>query len=283
MRGILLELDCSRWIVSEALEKIRDSVKFVKGSDSRERMFEACVETVGIQNKNNAGLILDVATRWISTYSMLSRAIKFKDALRNLSEVEPSYKFFPSELEWSRAALINEFLSPFAEMTKLVSGSSYPTANLYFMHVWKIETWLIYHAASEDEAIREMVKIMKLKFDKYWEDYSDIVAIAAVLDPRLKFKCLEYCYSTLNPSTSKSKADCIRKKIEKLFRVYKKTTKTTTATTSETTLENSLPAGYGSHLLVLEAGSLPSTEADYYHPMYKLSSVQGTGSVGLNR
>ncbi|KAL0760756.1 hypothetical protein Bca101_076906 [Brassica carinata] len=71
------------------------------------------------------------------------------------------------DLEWSRGALISEFLSPFAEMTKLVSDSSYPTANLYFMQVWKIESWLRDHATSEDESIREMVKIMKLKFDKY--------------------------------------------------------------------------------------------------------------------
>ncbi|CAG7869643.1 unnamed protein product, partial [Brassica rapa] len=77
-------------VIGEALEKIRDSVKFVKGSESREKI--ACVETVGIQNKNNANLILDVATRWNSTFLMLSRAIDFKDALRNLSEVEPSYK-----------------------------------------------------------------------------------------------------------------------------------------------------------------------------------------------
>ena len=130
-------------------------------------------------------------------------------------------------------------------MTKLVSDSSYPTANLYFMQVWKIESCLRDHATSEDESICEMVQIMKLKFDKYWDDYSDILSIAAVLDPKLKFKCLEYCYNTLNPVTSKAKIDCIRKKMEKLFRVYKKNTKTTTTTASETTLKNSLPSGYG--------------------------------------
>lgn len=231
-------------VIGEALEKIRETVKFVKSSESREKMFVACVETVGIPNPNQAGLLLDVTTRWNSTFIMLSRAIKFKDALRNLSEVEPSYKWFPSELEWSRAALINEFLSPFAEMTKLVSGSSYPTANLYFMQVWKIESWLRYHANSEDDAISEMVKIMRLKFDKYWDDYSDILAIAAVMDPRLKFKCLEYCYTTLNPSTSKAKMDHIRKKLEKQFGVYKKSTRTAAATSSDTTSATSLPTGY---------------------------------------
>nr|VDD52730.1 unnamed protein product [Brassica oleracea] len=63
-------------------------------------------------------------------------------------------------------------------------------------------------------------------------EFCDILAIDAVLDPRLKFKCLEYCYTTLNPSTSKAKIDHIRKKMEKLFGVYKKNTKATTTTAS---------------------------------------------------
>lgn len=166
-------------------------------------------------------------------------------SLFSFSEVDPSYKCFPSELEWSRGALICKFLAPFAEMTNLVSGSSYPTANLYFMQVWKIECWLRANETSDDETICQMVETMKLKFDKYWEDYSDILSIAAVLDPRLKFACLEYCYDTLDPLTSKAKVDHIRKKIKKLYGVYKKDPNSTTASPSEATLVNSIPAGYG--------------------------------------
>ena len=63
--------------------------------------------------------------------------------------------------------------------------------NLYFNEIWKIECWLRAHANSSDHVICEMVKCMKLKFDKYWEEYSDILAIVAVLDLRLKFHFLE--------------------------------------------------------------------------------------------
>lgn len=36
-------------VVSGALDKIRDSVKYVKGSLSRANMFQNCTKTVGIQ------------------------------------------------------------------------------------------------------------------------------------------------------------------------------------------------------------------------------------------
>lgn len=42
-------------------------------------------------------------------------------------------------------------------------------------------------ANSEDDVIRDMVRVMKCKFEKYWKDYSDILAISAVLDWRMKF------------------------------------------------------------------------------------------------
>lgn len=38
---------------------------------------------------------------------------------------------------------------------------------------------------------------MKLKFDKYWEDYSDILTIDDVFGSRLKFTFLEHYFKTL--------------------------------------------------------------------------------------
>ncbi|KAL0889076.1 hypothetical protein Bca101_013059 [Brassica carinata] len=217
-------------VISGALDKIRESVKYVKGSESREIMFQNCIETVGIRAEvAKGGLILDVTTRWNSTYLMLKRAIDFKNALRNLREVDRSYKSFPSELEWDRSERICKLLQPFHEVTKLISGSSYPTANLYFMQVWSIKVWLRRHGDSEDRVICAMVDAMKEKFNKYWEEFSDILAIAAVLDPRLKFAFLEYCYNVLDPDTAKLNLAYIRGKLVKLFGEYKKDTSTTRA------------------------------------------------------
>ncbi|TMW97443.1 hypothetical protein EJD97_005522, partial [Solanum chilense] len=60
---------------NDALFKIRESVKYVKGSDGRMRKFEQCVKQVGIST--NLGLRLDVATRWNSTYLMLGSALQY--------------------------------------------------------------------------------------------------------------------------------------------------------------------------------------------------------------
>ncbi|XP_019085524.1 PREDICTED: zinc finger BED domain-containing protein RICESLEEPER 2-like [Camelina sativa] len=84
-------------VLSGTLGNIRDSIKYVKGSQSRIDLFQNCMETVGIQVE--AGLVLDISTCWNSTFLMLSRPIQLKDVLRNLAEVDKNYKNFPSDVE----------------------------------------------------------------------------------------------------------------------------------------------------------------------------------------
>ncbi|CAN7059275.1 unnamed protein product [Brassica oleracea var. botrytis] len=111
------------------------------------------------------------------------------------------------------------------------------------MQVWSIKCWLRGHEDSEDRVICEMVEAMKEKFNKYWEEFSDILAIAAVLDPRLKFAFLEYCYNILDPDTAKLNLDYILGKMVKLFGAYKKETSTTRVSTSHAP-RHSIPSGY---------------------------------------
>lgn len=66
-----------------------------------------------------------------------------------------------------------------------------PYSESVLIEVWKIQIWLGTNEFYEHEVISEMVASMRLKFDKYYEKYSDILAIAAVFDLRLKFKVLE--------------------------------------------------------------------------------------------
>ena len=92
-----------------------------------------------------------------------------------------------------------EFLKPFYTITNLISGSSYPTSNLYFGEIWRIELLLTSNLASEDLLIQSMCSKMKEKFDKYWSEYSVVLAFGAILDPTKKLNLLKYTYSKLDP------------------------------------------------------------------------------------
>ena len=110
-----------------------------------------------------------------------------------------------------------EFLRPFNVITNLISGTSYPISNLYFMQVWKIECLLKAYVDSEDSIIKDMTLRMKVKFDKYLSDYSVVLAFGVVLDLRMKLSMIKYCYSQLDSNTCQKKIDNIKSKLYLLF------------------------------------------------------------------
>nr|XP_029150771.1 zinc finger BED domain-containing protein RICESLEEPER 2-like [Arachis hypogaea] len=163
----------------------------------------------------------DVTTRWNSTYIMLESAIKYRKAFEYLKATDHAYKHCPLVDEWGRDERICEFLYPFYETTNLISGTSYPTSNLYFLQVYHIQCVLMESLRSEDELLRSMGEKMMNKF-KYWEKHSVILAFGAILDPRLKISILELMYEEIDAETAKEKVEHVKKKLYKLFEKYDK-------------------------------------------------------------
>jgi HSP90 family molecular chaperone len=73
---------------------------------------------------------------------------------------------------------------------------------------------------SIDKVIKHMSDNMKMKFDKYWKNYSIVLAFGAILDPRLKDKFLKFCYTTLDASTSEGKLKNVMDKFKGLYEEY---------------------------------------------------------------
>ncbi|CAA7049021.1 unnamed protein product [Microthlaspi erraticum] len=153
---------------------------------------------------------------------MLEKALKYQRALNRFKVVDKNYRHCPSSEEWKRANIIFEILKPFYSITTLMSGRSYSTSNLYFAHIWKIQCVLEVNRGHEDTVIRMMISRMREKFDKYWEEYSVLLAMGAVFDPRMKLKLLKKCYDELDPFTSQEKIDHLESKLNEIFEEYKK-------------------------------------------------------------
>jgi len=60
-----------------------------------------------------------------------------------------------------------ELKFPFYDITNLIYATSYSTSNLYFLQVRKVQCLLMKNVKDEDALIRNMAKLMIVKFEKY--------------------------------------------------------------------------------------------------------------------
>ena len=63
---------------------------------------------------------------------MLDSALFYRRAFIHLQLSDSNYRHCPSQEEWSKVEKISNLLRVFHKVTCLFSGTSYPTANLYF-------------------------------------------------------------------------------------------------------------------------------------------------------
>jgi hypothetical protein len=87
--------------ITGAIQKIRDSVKYFRGSQMRKQSFLQAVNQMSLDSNN--GLKQDVQTRWNSTYLMLESAIHYRCAFAYLEMIDKNYMFCPNVLEWEKS------------------------------------------------------------------------------------------------------------------------------------------------------------------------------------
>lgn len=207
--------------IDDSVGKIRESIKYVRGSQGRKQKFLDCAAQVSLECKR--GLRQDVPTRWNSTFLMIDSALYYQRAFLHLQLSDSNYKHSLSQDEWGKLEKLSKFLKVFYDVTCLFSGTKYPTANLYFPQVFVVEDTLRKAKVDSDSFMKSMATQMMEKFDKYWKKYSLILAVAVILDPRYKIQFVEFCYKRLygyNSEEMTKVRDMLFSLFDLYFRIY---------------------------------------------------------------
>ncbi|KAF1874153.1 hypothetical protein Lal_00041598 [Lupinus albus] len=192
-------------VVKDGIEKIRDSVAYWNATPKRNEKFE--------ETTKQLNLILDCPTRWNSTYKMLEVAILYKNVFNRLRNRDTRYTCLPST-QCQFAEDICERLKLFNSITEIISGTKYPTANIYFPKICQIKLAISQWMNSSNEFIKRMTENMMTKFEKYW-----------MLDPRYKMTLLEFYFDKLYDHNACTQVRKIRELCYDLVSDYQQTKK----------------------------------------------------------
>ena len=207
-------------VIGSATEKIRSFVVAVKGSTVQWEEFLKCATECGLDTKPS--LSLDVSTRWNSTYLMLRNALYYKLAFERLTSIDRRrYECIaPSSQEWEKARVLIPFLKKFFDLTKIFSGTQYPTTNMFFRGFCEIKLYLTDWCNSNDATLCQMANAMSVKFDKYWKKSNVALAVANVLDPRFKRRIVEFYLRKLYRNSYQAELDKFNGVLRNMFHCY---------------------------------------------------------------
>ena len=133
---------------------------------------------------------------------------------------DAKYTYAPSTEQWERADALCRLLEVFNDATNLVSGSYYPTSNLYFHQMWKIKLTLEKEASEVGDDIMKLLKGMAQKFNKYWKVSYVSLCIPVIFDPRYKLKFIDFLFTRSFPRLAHKRIGRVKRLVQELFSEY---------------------------------------------------------------
>ncbi|KAJ3708949.1 hypothetical protein LUZ61_012654 [Rhynchospora tenuis] len=204
-------------VMNDELKQIRYTMKYIRHSQSRMEKFKLMCSQSHVPFKKPAW---DVPTRWNSTYLMLELALELKPAICRYATADKRYKLELSDFQWEAMKALAAELKVFYGATLKLSGTKYPTLNLFFTEFCEVLITIKKMATSPYPFIVNMGTEMLAKFDKYWTIGNSLLAIATVFDPRCKIDVVEYYMKELCPQACDSFINNLRNCMKDMFNEY---------------------------------------------------------------
>ncbi|XP_019084211.1 PREDICTED: zinc finger BED domain-containing protein RICESLEEPER 2-like [Camelina sativa] len=165
----------------------------MKGPDALVRhgdRFKYFLLRVETGNVSREILSLDVATRWNSTYLMLTAAIKFRVAFEKLLVEDKLYNEYfmekedsgedgargenrvgpPTFANWNEVQRLVKFMRIFFNCTLSFYATKSMTSSIAYNDIVVIERNLINLSCNNDSLLKTETMVMRSKFEKYWDD-----------------------------------------------------------------------------------------------------------------
>ncbi|XP_067616849.1 E3 SUMO-protein ligase ZBED1-like [Eurosta solidaginis] len=169
--------------ISDIKDKVKSIVEFFRRNAPALRKLEQMEEQL---NFPNLKLKQDVVTRWNSTYEMLERFIKLKDAITAVVAIMRP-KLIVDQSSWEVIEGVLPLLKPFYEITIEISAEKCVTLSKVIVCRNLINNFLS-KFSSENRKVMDLPKCLKqgmqIRFDRL--EYNELYAECTFLDPRFK-------------------------------------------------------------------------------------------------
>ncbi|KAK7270655.1 hypothetical protein RJT34_25966 [Clitoria ternatea] len=206
LNGQLLSQNCYARVLSRlaldalsamrgTIDKVRESVKYVKSSESNEKKFFELRQQLQIRSMKD--FLIDDQNKWDTVYHMLVAACELKEVFACFDASDPDYRMALTMDDWHQVETLCKYLKFLYDAANILTVQPYPTANLFFPEASKLKVELTHAAFSQDPFCSCLIMPLLKKFDQYWRESCFILAVAVAMDPRYKMKLVESTFAEI--------------------------------------------------------------------------------------
>ncbi|KAD2805579.1 hypothetical protein E3N88_38956 [Mikania micrantha] len=221
----------------------------------------------------------------ISCATVKQDSLEFKEVFASYADRETTYKTLPSDDDWKKVEDVCSFLY----FSTRQQRSEYPTSNLFLSELYGIKETLDSVTLNEDDCMKDMVEVMKIKFDKYWGSCNLLISVGTVLDPRYKMKLIDFSFKLIySNDRALEEIQFVHDSLDELFKEYVESHKESNIDSSKSaTVESGLSgsgsgSGSGASFMASRFGKdIKTGSAKYHQHIRSVDCVERTKMVDM--